>query len=86
MKRIIIQSIIVLLLAAPSAMAQQRNFRFDFGTKKASPGFIPVQSSNIYSDKTGYGFLSNNNITDVSRGSKKNISSDFTTGTQPFFL
>ena len=48
MKRVVQFSIAVFLLAGNTSNAQQqRNFKFDFGSKTASPGYIPVTANTI---------------------------------------
>jgi lysophospholipase L1-like esterase len=45
-----------------------------------------VTSKTVYTEELGYGFVNNPELEDVSRGKKKNVSSDFIRGGKPFFF
>jgi lysophospholipase L1-like esterase len=79
-------TLLAFLLAATGANAQQRNFKFDFGATKASPGYIAVTADTRYTDNAGYGFINSEGLSDVTRGTRKKCSSDFITGDKPFFF
>lgn len=76
----------IALFACIFSGAQQRSFKFDFGTANASAGYVPVTPASNYDDATGYGFLNRPQVATVLRGKKKNVSSDFITSSKPFFF
>jgi lysophospholipase L1-like esterase len=78
---------IVILLVNSSVNAQQRNnFKFDFGTNNAAKGYTAVTTGTIYSDASGYGFINSPAVTAITRNKKNAITSDFITGSKPFFF
>ncbi|MBC7889750.1 MAG: rhamnogalacturonan acetylesterase [Ferruginibacter sp.] len=80
-------SIIGLLLVSLTANAQlQRGFKFDFGGSAAAPGYIAVTGNSLFTDALGYGFTNNSEVEEVSRGAKKNSSSDYITSIKPFYF
>lgn len=83
-KRIIF--LLIAVLASFLNHAQQRNFKFDFGTANAAKGYTAVTPSMNYIGATGYGFLNLPQVMTTLRGRKKNASSDFITATMPFFF
>ena len=69
------------------ANAQVKNsFKFDFGTTTAAKGYTAVTASTLYTDAAGYGFISTDDLTAVSRNKKNSISADFISSTKPFFF
>lgn len=79
-------NIVILLLAALTTDAQQRSFKFDFGTGKAPKGYIAVDSKSIYSAQRGYGFSSQTEVKEVCPGIKKSITTDYITGSKSFYF
>ena len=80
-------SFIALLFAGPTTTAQQPPiFKFDFGTNTAASGYLPVTSNSRYSEAIGYGFTNNSEVIEVSRGAKKNTTSDYITSNKPFYF
>lgn len=80
-------SLLAFLFADSAVTAQQqRNFKFDFGAKTPSAGYLPVTANNVYTDNAGYGFINSTGLSDVTRGKKKKCFSDFITGNKPFFF
>ena len=78
-----------LLTTAPvklSAQAPQTNFKYDFGTGKATAGYTKVLPSAVYSKETGYGFDFGTTPTAVDRGGKDLLKAGFVTGEQPFYF
>jgi lysophospholipase L1-like esterase len=70
-----------------TAKAQQKNiFKFDFGTDAAAAGYLPVTPSTAYTDAGGYGFINSTGITAVAADKKNTLTSDFITGSKPFFF
>ncbi len=86
MKSVVQLLAIGFLLAGLTVEAQQQNFKFDFGTTESRAGYIPVSSSTVYTDATGYGFINNSQVRDVTRSKKKKVSSNFITAGKPFFF
>ena len=82
-----IKIIFVLFFFYSSLFAQQKNrYKFDFGTDAAAKGYIAVTPATKYSSTIGYGFINNAEVEAVVRGKKNIITSDFITGSKPFFF
>ncbi len=79
-------TIAFLLINLTTTARQQTSFKFDLGTKKAAPGYIAINSQSIYSATKGYGFSNNSRVNDISRGNKKNITTDYITSDKPFYF
>jgi lysophospholipase L1-like esterase len=82
--------IFVLSLAASpgSARAEEArtHFQFSFGPGKASPGFIQVRPTTVYSKERGYGFDLGAKVSAVDRGGEDALRGGFCTSDQPFFF
>jgi lysophospholipase L1-like esterase len=78
---------LILLFAVAVVNAQQpTHFKFDFVANKAATGYIAVTSKTNYTEALGYGFSNHSEVTEVSRGVKKNITSDYITSKKPFYF
>ena len=83
----IIKLYAALLLISPAVIAQQKtSFKFDFGEATAAKGYTAVTPQTIYTDASGFGFLNGADCKAVTRNKKSNITSDFITGSNPFFF
>ncbi len=79
--------VFALVWMSATVSAQVKNsFKFDFGTTAVAKGYTAVTPSSIYTDAAGYGFISTNDLTGVSRNKKNSINSDFISSTTPFFF
>ncbi|MEO6731151.1 MAG: rhamnogalacturonan acetylesterase [Ferruginibacter sp.] len=76
----------LLIFLTSVAAAQQKALKFDFGGSNAAVGYLPVTAKNQYTDVIGYGFTGKSNVNDVSRGLKKNVTTDFVSSSQPFYF
>jgi len=86
MKHLAKLSVIIYCLSISVTQAQQRSFKFDLGTAKASAGYIAIGSNSNYTDQAGYGFTNHSEVTSVNRGIKKNVTTDYITSTKPFYF
>ncbi|MBN2611566.1 MAG: rhamnogalacturonan acetylesterase [Bacteroidales bacterium] len=60
--------------------------KFDFGNGKTEPGYLKVTGNTVYSKDKGYGFVSELPLKDINRKGKNALTSDFCTGTRPFYF
>lgn len=74
----------VLWIVAARVQAQPSR-RFDFGTERAAPGYLPVTPATKFSDQTGYGFDGRAGVRSVDRGGDA-LTGDFITSETPFFF
>jgi hypothetical protein len=76
-------TIIYLVCISVSINAQQRIFKFDFGTSNPKKGHIGITSKSIYTSNIGYGFTLFENLVDVQRKSNKK-DANFISSKNPF--
>jgi lysophospholipase L1-like esterase len=75
------------IICCMAVTAQQKtSFKFDFCIDAAATGYTAVTPQNIYTDADGFGFIAIADISAVSRNNKNSITSDFITGSKPFFF
>src|SRR5215813_3359838 len=58
----------VALLLFLNVNAQQLPLKFDFGTAKAAPGYIPITPDTKFSYQKGYGFDQGSVVESIDRG------------------
>src|ERR1044071_7616224 len=75
-----------LILSTALAQADQTNFKFDFGSGKAAPGYTKVTASTNYSKEQGYGFDFGSAVAEIDRGGKDLLKADFITSDKPFYF
>ena len=80
---ILVCSCFVLATRAQDVSAPPFGFKFDFGTRKAVPGWTKVTPDTIYSDYRGYGFEPGSVPSGIDRGGDP-LTGDFITGSAPF--
>ncbi len=79
--------ILGLILITLTTNAQQKlDYKFDFGGGIAAPGYTAVTANRLYTDAAGYGFTNIAELKEVSRGAKRNSSSDYITSKKPFYF
>lgn len=66
--------------------AQKTNFKFDFGTEKAAPGYTAVTAQTLYTDATGFGFLDTAGLKTGFVFKKSNCHDDNIKSDKPFFF
>lgn len=76
-------SFAIILTAAISATAQT-NWKFAFGSGKATNGYTQVQSNDVYAAEKGYGFETGANVNCADKGGK--LSTGFCTSDKPFYF
>lgn len=76
----------ILLIINTSVWAQQKAYKFDFGTTATTKGYTVVTPKTIYTDIAGYGFINTSAIIAVERNKKNTLTSDFITSSKPFFF
>lgn len=80
--------LILLFIAINATIAQpaQTDFKFDFGSGKAAPGYTKVNASTSYNNEQGYGFDFGSAVAEVDRGGKDLLKADFVTSDKPFYF
>ena len=87
MKNLFTRLSLAAILFCSAAEAQVKtSFKFDFGTAAVTKGYTVITPQTIYADATGYGFISSTDITAVVRNKNNTVTSDFITGSKPFFF
>jgi len=69
-----------------NALNERKLWRFDLGSEKVSPGYVIVDTADIYSDDKGYGFDFSSKPYIVSRNGKKPLNRSFVTSETPFYF
>ncbi|MBC7946300.1 MAG: rhamnogalacturonan acetylesterase [Chitinophagaceae bacterium] len=80
--------IVVLLFTSSffqNSNAQQRAFKFDFGSGKAAPGYTQVTPTSIFNESNGFGFSEGVKLESVDRGGNS-LTGDFITSKHPFYF
>lgn len=76
---------ICMLLIGFASIAQTNQFKFDFGTGKNVPGYLPVTHNTIFNSEKGYGFSHGSTVVAIDRGGNP-LTGDFITSTKPFYF
>jgi len=79
-------SVALMLITLLLDAQQKNNFKFDFGTAAAAPGYTAVTPQTIYNSTAGFGFINPADIKAVTRNKRNTVTADFITGTKPFFF
>ncbi len=66
--------------------AAQTEFKFDFGSGEAEPGYTKVTPASKYSAEAGFGFEPGATLTAVDRGGSNKLRGDFVTSEKPFYF
>jgi lysophospholipase L1-like esterase len=77
--------ILLALLSANVLMAQPNSYKFDFGSGKATPGYIQVTPDTKFNYQTGYGFDQGSVVESIDRSSNR-LTGDYITGNKPFYF
>lgn len=86
MTKLLIQFTSLILMFSLYTKAQQTSFKFDFGAAVPAKGYKAVTAQTAYSNESGFGFLTNENVKAITAVKKKKPSDDFITATTPFFF
>lgn len=84
-KQLLLIATVIIFCCAVTAQ-QKSSFKFDFGTTVTAKGYTVITPQTIYTDAVGYGFINSTSIQAVTRNKKYAATSDFITGSQPFFF
>ncbi|KAA0126785.1 rhamnogalacturonan acetylesterase [Chryseobacterium sp. SN22] len=76
---------IIMLFLSPFLLAQQMDFKFDFGGNRVEKGYIPVTPTSAFDKKAGYGFMDISGLQSVDNGGNP-LTGDFITGDRPFYF
>jgi lysophospholipase L1-like esterase len=74
------------LMMRPSAFAQPRTLKFDFGAGTVAEGMTQVLAEMIYSESAGFGFERGASVKAVDRAGGDPVTGDFCTADEPFFF
>jgi lysophospholipase L1-like esterase len=69
-----------------SAQVTQTRVKFDFGSGKATKGYLKVSPDDTFNDVKGYGFDFDSKVTTVIYGNRKALTGDYITGDKPFYF
>lgn len=72
------------ILLCLNASGQDKVMKFDFGPGRVAPGYRQVRANMVYSKERGYGFISEEPVTETDRRGKDALRRDFCTSGKPF--
>lgn len=73
------------ILAFNSQTGAQPVFKFDLGSCKAAPGYIPITATSKFDQQMGYGFDRGSLVESVDRGGEA-LTGDYITSNKPFYF
>jgi lysophospholipase L1-like esterase len=85
-RRLFVTFLFSLGCSAELNAADGTSFKFDFGSGKAAPGYLPIVPTNTYSAGVGYGFEPGSGIQSVDRGGGDVLRGDFCTCSGAFYF
>ncbi|WPU97152.1 rhamnogalacturonan acetylesterase [Mucilaginibacter sabulilitoris] len=68
------------------AQEEKTSFKFDFGSKKAAPGYKKAGPNDVFNDAKGYGFDFGAKVIAVTRDDRKKITGEYVTSNKPFYF
>jgi len=80
-----ISFLLIGLFAVNILAAQTNQFKFDFGSGKTAPGYIPVTPDTKFNYQTGYGFDHGSLVESVDRGGNA-LTGDYIGSKKPFYF